>query len=185
MFSCKRGQYANIELWFLIAAFLLAAVVGVDLLRDTKQMLDRTLLEKNFIARDLVMTLEAIYAAPGNIDYTYLLGDYKYKIDISRDKITVRDNTDTVSYRMIGVGVTDDSYISVDNPKGYKIKFSDFVMKRLAKNDDGEVCDKPIALILSKRINTDGRAEITVSAKNALVCMDGDEGCAERVVKCE
>jgi hypothetical protein len=185
MVSGKRGQYANIELWFLMAAFLLAAVVGVDLLQDTKQVLDGTLLEKNFIARDLAMTLEAIYAAPGNIEYTYLLGTYKYNIDISRDTVTVRDDTDTVSYRMIGIGTTHDSYTSLENPKGYKIEFPDFVTIKLAKNTEGKVCDKPIALTLSKRIDDNGRAKIGVGAKNALVCADGDEGCAGKVIKCE
>ncbi len=187
MHGGKRGQYSNIELWFLVAAFVLASVAGIDLLRDASQRLEGTLLEKNFIARDLAMAIEAVYASPGDIDFVYGLGNYRYKIDIVGGKVIVRDGKGEVSYRVIGVPASDAKYKSYGNPEGLKVRMGNFVTVTVL---DVKACNKPASIVLSKKFKKDGNSEISIAGKNAiLVCekagsMDG-EGCAGKVVKCE
>jgi len=149
----RRGQYGNIELWFLMAALLLAAIAGLDILRDTKDRLDGTLLEKNFVARDLVMTLEAIYASPGDIEYTYGLGHYKFYIDILDSGVSVREafiETNPISYRLV---------------RNEKV---DLQNVRMTLN----VIDKnlPVSLIISKKFDREN-AKITIDANNAELCV--------------
>lgn len=108
MISKKGETESNIELWFLIAAFLLAAVAGIDLLKGTVERIEGTILEKNFIARDLALTLDAIYAAPGEIEYVYNLGNYSYYVDVVGDKVFVKEKAtenNPVFYRIVGVDV--------------------------------------------------------------------------------
>lgn len=207
MHSGKKGQYANIELWFLVAAFILASVAGIDLFRDASNALDRTLLEKNYVARDLAMAVEAVYASPGDIDYTYNLGSYRFKIDFGGGKVFVSDEkegsagiiNEEVSYRIIGVPAKDERYESYANPDGLKVFMPDFVTAKVLsvegdKDDDG--CKKPATLVLSKRFNRDessklfGSSVISVAGRNAiLICekagSEASEGCGGMVVKCE
>ncbi len=176
MHKGKRGQYSNIELWFLVAAFLIASVAGIDLLRDTSNALDRTYLEKNYIARDLAMTIEAVYASPGNLDYIYNLGSYRYNIDVVGGKVIVKDGESEVSYRVIGV----------PDVKS-RIKMDDFVT---AKVLDVKECRKPASIVLSKKFNDDGSSEISIAGRKAfLICKKvgdkTDEACRTKVVNCE
>lgn len=194
--SEKRGQYANIELWFLVAAFILASVAGIDLFRDASRGLDRTLLEKNYIARDLAMAVEAIYASPGDIDYTYNLGSYRFKIDFIGGEVLVSDEKEgveeiikeEVSYRIIGVPAKDKNYESYANPEGLKVWMPDFVTVNVLSVKE---CTKPASLVLSKRFSEDGSSVISVSGKNAIIICEkagsgAGEGCGSgQVVKCE
>lgn len=183
----KRGQYSTIELWFLVAAFIIASVAGIDLLRDASQRLSGTLLEKNYIARDLAMAFEAVYASPGELNYTYNLGGYRYKIDVVSGKVIVRKGGEEVSYRIVGVPASDVGYESPGNPEGLKVRMGDFVT---AKVLDVKECKKPASIILSKKFNKDGSSEISVSGRNGiLICSkvgeEPEEGCVVKVVNCE
>ncbi len=187
MHKGKRGQYSTIELWFLVAAFLLASVAGIDLLRDASSALDRTLLEKNYIARDLAMAIEAVYASPGDIDFVYNLGGYRYRIDVVGGRVVVKDGLEEVSYRIIGVPASNEKYKSYGNPDGLKVLLPDFVTARVLEVKE---CKKPASIILSKKFGKDGSSRISLAGKNAiLVCERAgskvDEGCAGKVVKCE
>ncbi len=187
MHQGKRGQHSNMELWFLVAAFVLAAVAGIDLMKDTSQRIGGTLLEKNYIARDLSMAIEAIYASPGNIDFVYGLGSYRYGIDVVGGKVSVKDGKGEASYRIIGVDEKSGRYVSFDNPEGLKVGMPDFVTAKVLSFKE---CGRPASLLLSKRFNEDGSSEISVSGKNAiLICEkageNADEGCVKRVVPCE
>ncbi len=197
MRSAKRGQYSTTEMLFSVAAFILASVAGIVLFSDTSNALDRTLLEKNFIARDLAMAIEAVYAAPGDIDYTYNLGSYRFKIDFIGGKVLVIDEKEgsdgiikkeEVSYRIIGVPARNSAYESYANPDGLKVWMPDFVTAKVLSIKE---CKKPASLVLSKKFNEDGSSVISVAGKNAiLICekagSDAGEGCgAGQVVKCE
>ncbi|MBI2664772.1 hypothetical protein HYX10_05540 [Candidatus Woesearchaeota archaeon] len=146
----KRGQYSNTKIWFLVAAVLLAAVAGFDLLSDTQQRLSGTLLEKNFIARDVALTIEALYAAPGDVAYAYDLKKYmnKFFLNIGDGKVFVEAGSDEgdVSYRVVGSD---------------KVILSAFKIYRVIDRD------KPVRLIMSKKFNDDGTAIISFEAENA------------------
>ncbi len=187
MHGGKRGQYSNMELWFLVAAFILASIAGIDLIRDASQRLEGTLLEKNFIARDLAMAVEAVYASPGDIDFVYNLGSYRYKIDVVGGKVIAKDGKGEVSYRIIGVPASDEKYKSYSNPEGLKVWMGNFVTAKVLSVDE---CKKPASMVLSKRFKKDGSSVISVSGKTAiLVCEKAgslaEEGCSGKVVKCE
>ncbi len=181
----KRGEaYSTGELWLLIGAFLLASFAGLDLLKDTSARINGTLLEKNYIARDLAMTIEAIEASPGDITYTYNLGTYRFYVDLSRGKISVKESFDEpqpVSYRIIGIHLTNKDYVSPSNTRGYSIFMPDY--KTTALPDIA--CKKPIKIIISKKFAADGHADITISGQNIKICRDIDEACSHGVVGCE
>ncbi len=168
MHKGKRGQHSSMELWFLVAAFALAAVAGVDLLRNAAQDIKGTTLEKNYIARDLSMAIEAVYASPGNIDYNYSLGGYYYYIKIGSGRVSVDDGDGGVSYRIIGVSEKGSEYASYSNPEGLKVRTGNF---RVNGNDDAvKNCKKPLRIIISKRFNPDGSSYISFSGVNVKVC---------------
>ena len=144
----KRGQHTNTELLFVITAFILAAVVGLDLLNDTRSSLEGTLLEKNYLARDLALTIDAIYASPADISYTYSFRDLslvKKELTIAVKKeeqgilVTVKDNTKPVSYKVVGSDNV--------NPPNFD-----------------EMADNFKELKLSKIFNADGSADILIEA---------------------
>ncbi|MBS3132707.1 hypothetical protein J4470_01080 [Candidatus Woesearchaeota archaeon] len=171
----KRGQYANIELWFLLAAFLLGAVAGIDLLKDAKDRLDGTLFEKNFIARDLAMALEALYASPGDMAYTYDFGPYKFLVEVKDNEVLVKEKaaeTSPVSYRVIGNSFSDQNYVSFDNPEGYKIRRPN--MRMVSIIDEA----KPVKLRLFKEFSDNGTSIVGVEAENAQTCLIG-VNCAD------
>ena len=165
----KRGEaHSSIELWFLIAAFALAAIAGADLLLDTVSRVEGTFLEKNYIARDLGMTIEAIYAAPADITYEYNIGDYDFFFEISRDKVVVKNpdgmkEPTPVSFRIVA--------------ENSNIEFADYSMIAVKDN-----CPFDRKIILSKTHPDEGPAIISVSGKNVRFCKLLDEGCKENTV---
>ncbi len=183
----KKGQYSQIELWFLVAAFILASVAGIDLLRDTSQSLKGTLLEKNFIARDLAMAVEATYASPGDIDFVYNLGGYYYDVMVGSGKVSVKDGDGEVSYRIIGVSAIDEKYKGYGNPEGLKTAMGDF--KVFGGDESVKKCKKPIGLVISKKFKSDRSSSIFFSGSNVKVCeMLGEEALKDTckgVVACE
>ena len=108
MFS-KRGETeSNIELWFLIAAFLLAAFAGVNLIDNIKDEIEGTTLVRNFIARDLALTLDAVYTSPGDVTYIYNMKKNNFPVKVVEGRVEVRkdnieDSNPTV-YRIFGSG---------------------------------------------------------------------------------
>lgn len=171
----KRGQHGNIELWFLLAAFLIAAVAGLDLIQNTKNTLEGNLLEKNYIARDLALTLDAIYASPGNVIYTYSLADRlqknDFRIEIRDNKVFVKDSAGAVSYSVVGSSFIDTDYESPQNPEGFKVHMPGTKMV-------GKVIDrtKPVDLQLSKEILEEGNSVIRITSDNFKFCMLGKDG---------
>ena len=106
MFS-KRGETeSNIELWFLIAAFLLAAFAGLELIRDTINTVQGDTLAMNFISKDLALTLDAVYASPGEVTYIYNMKNHDYFVDFFEGRVQVskEDGRKSTIYRIFGSG---------------------------------------------------------------------------------
>lgn len=180
----KRGEtQSNMELWFLLAAFLLAGFAGFELLAETTDRVSGDLIEKLYIARDLALTIDAVYAAPGDVTYTYNLGNFHYYIDVIDGKVLVKkdiEESTPVSYRFAGVSEKKASLVSPGNPSGLVFLPPDYRTIKLRDED----CQKNSALIL-KKVWNDGVAELNVEGKNMVVCGSDDEACFQRGVSCE
>ncbi|MBI2548370.1 hypothetical protein HYW21_03395 [Candidatus Woesearchaeota archaeon] len=71
LYHAKRGMVVAeviIDLILLVSTFLV-------LLAYAKSSAEGTLVEKLYVTRDQALLIDAIYAAPGNIDYSYTLPD--------------------------------------------------------------------------------------------------------------
>jgi len=150
----KKGQEPALVTIFLAIGLMLAAVSGLILFSTVSKQLDGTLLEQRYIAKDLAMTLEAVYASPGNIEYTYNLAGYMKKFVIAiDDKVSVRSKGDVngVSYRIIG-----SNRVAL---QGVVVSITDE--------------DKAVKLTLSKTFEDDGSAVISINAVNAGVTRIG------------
>ncbi|MBI2141357.1 hypothetical protein HYU16_02940 [Candidatus Woesearchaeota archaeon] len=89
----KRGAEATtVEVWFVVIGLILAALVTTGLLKKTVDDIKGKTLEKNYIARDIALALDAVYAAPGDVEYTYSLKKYKFVVEIKDSKVFVKDS---------------------------------------------------------------------------------------------
>ena len=89
----KRGQEANtVQMWFIVIGLILAGLVSCSSIQKTYSDLKGTTYEKNYFARELALALDAVYAAPGNVEYTYSLRDYKFVIEIKNSRIYVKES---------------------------------------------------------------------------------------------
>ena len=153
MFTKKGETESNIELWFLIAALLLAAVAGISLLNETADRVRGKTLEKNFIARDLALTLDAVYAGHGDVEYLYNLGKNKYLVHVAENAVQIREssNDKPVTYETAGFAPN----VRLD------VKTSGMVE---------EDCSDSIILRIRKRYENDGTQVIQVISLDGLHC---------------
>lgn len=91
----KRGQ--STLLYFKIIGIVLAAGVFILLIKFLADTLSDTLLEKNYRARDIALLITTIYAAPGQLNYTYDTGG-NFEIGIGDGAIVVGDDKGDVFY---------------------------------------------------------------------------------------
>ena len=66
----KKGLVEQIQLETIMELFL-AAIVGIALFIYVSNVSSNSLFEQNFMARDLGLLVDTIYASPGNISYIY------------------------------------------------------------------------------------------------------------------
>jgi len=85
----KKGQ-AEHEGIFIIFEILLAISVVFFLTQKISNFKDNTIFDKNFLARDVALTLNTLSFAPGNAEYHYLYPKLSFDISFT-DKITVSD----------------------------------------------------------------------------------------------
>lgn len=84
----KRGNVQQ-ALIFVLFGVAFAAVAGIGILDNVKDDIETKTLERNFLARDIAMTINAIYAAPGEVTYTYEFPT-PFTVDIVGNEVQVR-----------------------------------------------------------------------------------------------
>lgn len=78
----KKGQDTSVQTGMIAAGIVFAGIVVLSLLGKTVQDLNGETFEKNYVSRDIALIMDAIYASPGDIEYAYIMKDYKYVIEI-------------------------------------------------------------------------------------------------------
>ena len=69
IFNSKKGM--THELFFNVFELVLASIVLLAILYFIHDIANQTIFEKNYLARDLSVLLNTIYAAPGDVAYDY------------------------------------------------------------------------------------------------------------------
>ncbi len=89
-FGKKGEEQSTLQVGFILIGLILAGIVVLGSLQKTVDDVNGTTLEKNYIARDIALTLDAVYAAPGDIEYTYSMKNYKFVVEIKNSKVFVK-----------------------------------------------------------------------------------------------
>lgn len=86
----KRGQATTTQIGMIMAGLVLAGIVILAFLGKTVKDLKGETYEKNYMARDIGLALDAVYAAPGDVEYTYSMKNYKYVVEIKNSMVLVK-----------------------------------------------------------------------------------------------
>ena len=89
----KRGFYRKAqiehEFYYILAQLLLIALVGFALFSFVDTVGQGTLYHKKYIARDLALITDTIYASPGDIHYIYPVDISEFIINFKQDGVEV------------------------------------------------------------------------------------------------
>ena len=101
----KRGGVVNRETMLVGMGFVVAAIAIFGLLGSAKEVLDRDALYKDYMAKDLALILDSVYAAPGEVTYSYKIDPkHTFYVDVSEGLVKVSNEPNfrpdkTFSYR--------------------------------------------------------------------------------------
>ena len=86
----KQGSVTHEQLYqlFEILVFLFYAYIMYSFVNDVN---NSTIFEKNYIARDIAMVTNTLYASPGYVSYDYPENISRYQINIKSNKVRIKD----------------------------------------------------------------------------------------------
>lgn len=87
IFNNKRGL--EHELFFTVFEIILVAVIVFALLSFVNDVAKQTIFEKNYLARDLALLINTIYASPGEITYSYKENTNDFTFNFHDNKVEV------------------------------------------------------------------------------------------------
>jgi hypothetical protein len=98
----KRGYWKNKrglehETFFTMFDIILAVVVFIALLNYVVDVQKKTIFERNYLARDMALLINAVSAASGDLTYTYLeslsssVEKHPYIFDFSGNKVGIKN----------------------------------------------------------------------------------------------
>jgi len=99
LFKYKNG--ISHDLFFNVFELILAAIVIIALFRFVNDVAEQTIFAKNYFARDISLLVNALYAAPGKVTYTYAENTSKFILDFNDNKLTVYEEGDSEDKRNI------------------------------------------------------------------------------------
>lgn len=87
----KKGSIQH-HVMMVIYQLIVIALILTGLLYFVTGAVEDTLLEKNYYARDISLLITTLNAAPGNVEYNYVLPDnVDLKIKIKDHRVNVND----------------------------------------------------------------------------------------------
>lgn len=89
IFNCKKG--ISHDLFFNVFELVLAFVVVLALFNFVADVVEQTIFEKNYLARDLALFVNILYAAPGKVVYTYEEDARDFILNFTENRIAVYD----------------------------------------------------------------------------------------------
>ncbi len=89
LFAGKGGAEGVTAIGFLIIGLLFAGIVSTGIVERAWSDIKGETLEKNYIARDIALVLDAVYASPGDVEYVYSMKGYKYVVEIKNARVMV------------------------------------------------------------------------------------------------
>ncbi len=81
IFNCKRG--VSYDVFFNVFEFVLAFIVALALFNFVNDVIEQSIFEKNYLARDLALITNTLYASPGEVVYIYNEDTDNFVIDFS------------------------------------------------------------------------------------------------------
>lgn len=145
----KKGGLFNRETMLIAMGMLVAAVAILGMFNSAKNLLDTEALFKNYLARDIALTMDAVYAAPGELTYSYKINPkHTFYVRLTESIVDVSSERnfephETFSYRFA---------------KDSKIEF-EFNSKVASLPDKDELMRRPVEIKMTKTITP---AKVTV-----------------------
>ncbi len=85
----KRGEA---DQYFAMFQIIIAAIIVLGVYLYAKNTVESTALEKEYLARDLALILDLIYASPGDLSYTYYMDKNKLDVKIAKGEVLISEN---------------------------------------------------------------------------------------------
>ncbi|MBI4439378.1 hypothetical protein HY638_00230 [Candidatus Woesearchaeota archaeon] len=104
----RKGSIAVSMVLELAMDLIMGALVLLVGLAYVNTIIDNSFYDKIYLSRDLAITINTIYTAPGNVDYTY----FKDNIDLSKYTFTLKQG-------QIGVVGGKEGELALYYPFGY------------------------------------------------------------------
>ena len=131
LFNSKKG--ISNDLFFNVFEYMLAFVVLVALFQFVNEIIEQTIFEKNYLARDIALLVNTLSAAPGEITYTYNEDTSKFLVEFNENVIIVYEadkdpdlrNTFYIygEHETFPVNIPSDDTLEIDDPDN-RIVFS-------------------------------------------------------------
>ncbi len=86
------GKKGNVKQYFVMFELILVAIIVLGMVLLAKGVAEGKELEKQYLARDIALVMTTIYAAPGDISYTYYLEKKEFDIKISQGQVTISED---------------------------------------------------------------------------------------------
>lgn len=90
----KRGTEGQTVLVYMAFGILAAGLIISGIVNKSLEDIEGKTLEKNYIARDIALVLDAIYAVPGDLEYAYSERGYPYVIEFNNGRVSVKKSGD-------------------------------------------------------------------------------------------
>jgi len=85
----------NRETILIVFGFFVAALAILSLYETGKEALDQESLFKNYLARDLALLIDAVYAAPGDVEYLYTMDPrHTFHVNAVEGEVQVSSKSD-------------------------------------------------------------------------------------------
>jgi hypothetical protein len=98
LFNSKRAEESH-EMPFIMAELTFFAIFAYILIVFTVGIAKDTTFQKNYLARDIATTLDAIYASPNDIFYIYPSSPFnfsKYTLELGSERVKVGERDSDV-----------------------------------------------------------------------------------------
>ena len=90
LFFGKRGTEGQSVSIYMAVGILFAGFLLLGIVNKSLEDIKGETLEKNYIARDIALVLDTIYAVPGDLEYAYSEQDYPYVVEFNGGRVSVK-----------------------------------------------------------------------------------------------